>query len=139
MSMQVNVVSAEEEIYSGIADEAFVPAEMGEIGILAGHSQLVANLKAGEVRIVPHENSETVSIFVSGGIVEIQPHVVTILADTGIRAADLDEAKAKEAKQRAEALLADQKGDYDVAKAQAELLAAVEQLRMLEKMRKLRR
>lgn len=137
MTMEVSVVSAEEEIFSGTALEAFVPAAMGEIGIMAGHSQLVANLGAGEVRI-KSDGAEDTSIFVSGGIVEIQPHVVTILADTGIRAADLDEAKAKEAKERAEALLADQQGDYDVARAQTELLAAVEQLRMLAKIRKVR-
>lgn len=139
MTMHVNVVSAEEEIFSGTAEEAYVPAEMGEIGIMPRHAQLVANLSSGEVRIKPQGKTEMESIFVSGGILEIQPHVVTILADTGVRAADLDEAKATAAKQRAEELLASKSDTYDVAQAQAELLAAVEQLRMLDRIRKKRR
>lgn len=136
MTMHVDIVSAEQEIYSGTVEEVFAPAEMGEVGILPRHSPLVARLKAGEVRVKPEGNSEMESIFISGGILEIQPHVVTILADTGMRADDLDEAKALEAKQRAEDMLNDQEGKMDFAKAKAELVAAVRQLEMIKNQRK---
>lgn len=136
MTMHVDIVSAEQEIYSGTVEEVFAPAEMGEVGILPRHSPLVARLKAGEVRVKPEGNSEMESIFISGGILEIQPHVVTILADTGMRADDLDEAKALEAKQRAEDMLSDQEGKMDFAKAKAELVAAVRQLEMIKNQRK---
>lgn len=139
MTMHVDIVSAEEEIYSGTVEEVYAPAEMGEIGIMPRHSQLVTRLKAGEVRIKPEGSGEMEHIFVSGGILEIQPHVVTILADTGIRADDLDEARALEAKQRAEEALKDQQSDIDYAKARAELIEAAEQLRMIEKIKKRRR
>lgn len=136
MTMHVNIVSAEQEIYSGTVEEVYAPAEMGEIGIMPRHAPLVARMKAGEVRIKPEGKAEMESIFVSGGILEIQPHVVTILADTGMRADDLDEAKAKEAKQRAEEALKDRKGDIEYAKAKAEMLAAVAQLEMIKRARK---
>jgi len=136
MTMHVDIVSAEEEIYSGTVEEIYAPAEMGEIGIMPRHSPLVTRMKPGEVRVKPEGKSELKSIFVSGGILEIQPHVVTILADTGIRAADLDEAKATEAKQRAEEALKNREGDMEYAKAKAELLSAVAQLEILKKIRK---
>lgn len=139
MTMHVDIVSAEQEIYSGTVEEVYAPGEMGEIGIFPRHSQLVTRLRAGEVRVKPEGKSEIEHIFVSGGILEIQPHVVTILADTGIRADDLDEAKALEAQKNAEEALEDQQGEIDYAKAKAELIEAAAQLRMIERIRKRRR
>jgi F-type H+-transporting ATPase subunit epsilon len=134
--MHVDVVSAEGEIFSGTAEEVFVPAEMGEIGVMPRHSPLISRLKPGEVRVKSPGESEMISIFVSGGMVEIQPHVVTVLADTGIRAQDIDEAKALEAKGRAEESMKDQEDTIEFAKAKSELLEAMAQLELLEKLRK---
>lgn len=134
MTMQVDIVSAEGEIFSGVAEEVFVPAEMGEIGVLPRHTPLLSRLKPGEVRV--KMSGEESSIFVSGGMVEIQPHVVTVLADTGIRAQDLDEAKALEAKARAEEAMQGQEDTIQFAKAKSELLEAMAQLRVLENIRK---
>ncbi|HBS26400.1 MAG TPA: F0F1 ATP synthase subunit epsilon [Gammaproteobacteria bacterium] len=136
MTMHVDIVSAEQEIYSGTVEEVHAPAEMGSLGIMPRHSPLVARLKAGEVRVKPAGKDEMISIFVSGGIVEIQPHIVTVLADTGMRAGDLDEAAALEAKKRAEALLADKEGSVDFVKAKLELLSSIQQLDMIRKYRK---
>lgn len=136
MTIHVDVVSAEQGIFSGTALEVVAPAEMGDIGIMPRHTPLIARLRAGEVRVKPEDGGEEISIFVSGGILEIQPHVVTVLADTGMRAEDLDEAAALEAKQRAEEALADHDSDMDFASAQTQLLAAAAQLRMLEELRK---
>ena len=136
MTMHVDIVSAEQEIYSGTVEEVHAPAEMGNLGIMPRHSPLVARLKAGEVRVKPAGKDEMISIFVSGGIVEIQPHIVTVLADTGMRAGDLDEAAALEAKKRAEALLADKEGSVDFVKAKLELLSSIQQLDMIRKYRK---
>lgn len=136
MTMHIDIVSAEEEIYSGTAEMVFAPAEMGEVGIAPRHTPLITRLKPGEVRVRPHGESEELMFFVSGGILEVQPHVVTVLSDTAIRAKDIDEAAAIAAKERAEAALADQKDDVDYAQAQAELLEAVAQLRTIEKLRK---
>ena len=136
MTMHVDIVSAEEEIYSGTVEEVYAPAEMGEVGIFPRHTQLITRLKAGEVRVKPEGKSELEYYYVSGGILEIQPHVVTVLADTAIRATDLDEAAALEAKKRAEEAMADQKAEVDYARAQAELIEAAAQLRMIEKLRK---
>jgi len=135
MTLHVDIVSAEEQIFSGTAEMVFAPAEMGEVGIMPRHTPLLANLKPGEVR-VRTEGKEDQHIFVSGGVLEVQPHVVTILSDTAIRAKDLDEAAAQEAKQRAEQKLKDQKGEMEYAQAEAELAQAVAQLRMIQDLRK---
>ncbi|MGV6817556.1 MAG: F0F1 ATP synthase subunit epsilon [Thiotrichales bacterium] len=136
MTMHVDVVSAEGEIFSGTAEEALIPAEMGEIGVLPRHTPLLAHLKPGEVRVKLEGKDDFESIFVSGGMVEIQPHVVTVLADTGIRASDLDEAKALEAKARAEEAMENQEDTIEFAQAKAELLEATAQLALLTKLRK---
>lgn len=135
MTIHVDIVSAEEEIYSGPASMVSAPAEMGEVGIMPRHTPLVTRLKPGEIKI-QQEGKDDQFFFVSGGMLEVQPHVVTVLADTAIRAKDLDEAAAEEAKKRAEEALADNKGDIDYAKAQAELLEAISQLRMIQNLRK---
>ncbi len=134
MTIHVDVVSAEGEIFSGTAEEVFIPAELGEIGVLPRHTPLISRLKPGEVRV--KMSGEETSIFVSGGMVEVQPHIVTVLADTGVRAQDLDEAKALEAKARAEEAMQNQEDTIEFAKAKSELLEAVAQLQMLEKIRK---
>jgi F-type H+-transporting ATPase subunit epsilon len=136
MTFHVDIVSAEESIYSGTAQMVVAPAEGGEVGILPRHAQYIAKLKPGEVRVKVSESGEEHSIFISGGLLEVQPHVVTILADTAVRAKDLDEAEAQEAMRRAEAALADKKADFDYAKAQAELIEAAARLRMIEKLRR---
>lgn len=138
MTIHLDVVSAEKELFSGTISAVFAPAVMGDVGIYPRHTPLVTTLRPGELKI-EIEGKEDQYLYVSGGILEVQPHVVTVLSDTAIRAEDLDEAKAREAKQLAEDTLRDQKGDFDAAKAQAELVRAAEQLRMIERMRKLRR
>jgi F-type H+-transporting ATPase subunit epsilon len=135
MSMQVNIVSAEGEIFSGSAEMVIAPAQMGDVGVAAGHAPMITPLKAGEIR-VQSEGEEEQHIFVSGGILEVQPKELTVLADTAMRAADLDEAAALKAKERAEEALADQQGSIDYAKARAELAAAVAQLQILRRMKK---
>ena len=135
MSIHVDIVSAEGEIYSGDAAMVFAPAIMGEIGIAPRHAPLLTNLKPGEVRVQTPDGEELM-FFVSGGSIEVQPHVVTVLADTAIRAKDLDEKAALEAKRRAEAALETQEGEIDIAHARGELAAAMAQLRSLEKLRK---
>ena len=138
MTMHLDVVSAEKELFSGTINAVFAPAQMGDVGIYPRHTPLVTGLRPGELKI-EIDGHEDQYLYVSGGILEVQPHVVTVLSDTAIRAEDLDEAKALEAKQRAEEALKDQKGDFDAAKAQAELIRAAEQLRMIERMRKIRK
>ena len=133
MTLHVDIVSAEAEIYSGTCSMVFAPAVMGEVGISPRHTPLLTRLKPGEVR-VQDENGEQ-SFFVSGGMLEVQPHVVTVLADTAIRAHDLDEAQALEAKARAEKMLTDKSADIDYAKAQAELAESIAQLSTIQKLR----
>jgi F-type H+-transporting ATPase subunit epsilon len=133
--MHVDIVSAEEEIYSGTATMVFAPAAMGEVGIAPRHTQMLTQLKPGEVRVETQEGEE-LFFFVSGGILEVQPHVVTVLSDTAIRAHDLDEAKALEAKKAAEEAMADKQSDVEYATAQSQLAEAVAQLRAIEKLRK---
>jgi len=127
-------VSAEAEIYNGAAELVVAPAEMGEVGIAARHAPFLTRLKPGEVR-VKVSGDETHPFYISGGMLEVQPHVVTILADTAIRAKDIDEAAAIEAKRKAEEMLSDKSGKIDYAVAQARLAEAVMQLRTLEKYR----
>jgi F-type H+-transporting ATPase subunit epsilon len=136
-TIHVDIVSAEGEIFSGEASMVFAPAIMGEIGIAPRHAPLLTTLKPGEVR-VQTPGGEEQFFFVSGGALEVQPHVVTVLADTALRARDLDEAAAVQAKQRAEEALRDRGDKIDVAKAQAELAAAVAQIKAIEKLRKLK-
>jgi len=135
MTVHVDIVSAEKQIFSGLAEMLFAPAELGEVGIAPRHAPLITHLLPGEVR-VKLSDKETQEYFISGGILEVQPHLVTVLADTAIRAKDIDEAAALEAKARAEELLADKSGKVDYAKAQAELVQAITQLKTLDKLRK---
>ena len=134
MTLHVDIVSAEGEIFTGTATMIFAPADMGEVGIAPRHAPLLTHLRPGEVRVQTQEGEE-MSFFVSGGILEVQPHVVTVLADTAIRAADLDEAQAMEARERAERMLADKTADIDYAKAQAELSQSMAQLAAIRKLR----
>ena len=134
MTIRIDVVSAEAEIFSGAATMVFAPAEMGEVGITPRHSPLLARLKPGEVR-VQMSTGEEQFFYVSGGFLEVQPHVITVLADTAIRAKDIDEAAAERAKENAERAMADKKSDFDYAKAQVEFAEAVAQLRTLQKLR----
>lgn len=137
-TVQVEIVSAEEEIFSGEAEMVIAPAEMGEVGIMPRHTPLITRLKAGEVKLQTGGQDDQY-YFISGGILEVQPYVVTVLADTALRAKDLDEAQARDAKQRAEEALANKDSDMDYAKAQARLAEAAAQLRMIESIRKRRR
>lgn len=132
-TVHVDIVSAEKEIYSGTAEMVFAPLVTGEVGILPRHAPLLARMKPGEVRV--RSGDEDLSFYVSGGLLEVQPHVVTVLADTAQRAKDLDEAAAHKAKERAEEALRDRKADLDYAKAQAELAEAIAQLRAIQKLR----
>jgi F-type H+-transporting ATPase subunit epsilon len=134
MTMHIDIVSAEAEIFSGTVTMVYAPAEMGEVGIAPRHAPLLTRLKPGEVRVQTQEGEE-LSFFVSGGMLEVQPHVVTVLADTAIRAADLDEAQALEARERAEKMLADKSADLDYAKAQSELAQSMAQLAAIRKLR----
>ncbi len=134
-TIQVEIVSAEESIFSGEAQMVYAPAIMGEVGIAPRHTPLISPLKPGEVRLDMGDGKEEF-FFVSGGILEVQPHLVTVLSDTAIRAHDLDEAAALEAQKRAEAALVDQRSDLDVAKAKAELAAAAAQIAAIKKLRR---
>ncbi len=135
MTLHVDIVSAEAEIYSGTAEVVVAPAKMGEVGIYPRHTPLISPLKAGEVEITK-PGGEKDYIFVSGGVLEVQPHVVTILSDTAVRAADLDEAAVLEAKKQAEDALAEQHDEMSMAEAQAQLATTMAQLQAISKMRK---
>lgn len=137
MTLHVNIVSAEQLLYTGTAEVVIAPGARGELGIYPRHTPLLTTLKPGSVRIkVPNQVEEEV-IYVSGGILEVQPHIVTILSDTAIRGGDLDEAKALEAKRAAEEALKDKAATMDYAQAQAELAQAIAQLAAIKKLRKL--
>lgn len=134
-TMQIEIVSAEKAIFSGDATHIIVTGLLGELGIYPGHTQLLTALKPGPVRIVkPHGEDEI--LYISGGILEVQPQLVSILADTAIRASDLDEMAALEAKEHAERILNDKQSDIDYAKATAELAQAVAQLQVISKLKK---
>ncbi len=135
MTVHVDVVSAEELIFSGLAEFVALPGEGGELGILPGHMPLMSRIKPGAVRIKLQDGKEEL-IFVAGGLLEVQPGLVTVLADTAIRGTDLDQAKAEEAKKRAEEALASRSAEMDYARAQAELSEAIAQLSAIERLRK---
>lgn len=137
-TIHVDIVSAEGEIFAGEATMVFAPASGGEIGIAPRHAPLLTTMKAGEVRVQDLSGEEHL-FWVGGGALEVQPHKVTVLADTAARAKDLDEAAAAAAKQRAEEALRDRVGAMEIAEAQAELARAVAQLRAIEKLRRLRK
>lgn len=137
-TIHVDVVSAEEEIFSGEAEFVALPGEAGELGIYPQHTPLITRIRPGAVRIKVPGRADEEFVFVAGGILEVQPHVVTVLADTAIRGHDLDEAKASEAKKLAEEALTNRESEIDYAKAQAELAAAVAQLAAIEKLRRKR-
>jgi F-type H+-transporting ATPase subunit epsilon len=135
-TIHVDVVSAEESIFSGEATLVSLPGESGELGILPRHTPLITRIKPGAVRIQRADSKEEEFVFVAGGILEVQPHCVTVLADTAIRGKDLDEAKANEAKRLAEEAVQNAKGDLDLAKAQNELMELVAQLAAIRRLRK---
>jgi len=135
-TLHVDVVSAEEAIFSGEAKFVALPGENGELGILPRHTPLITRIKPGAVRIQRADNGQEEFVFVAGGILEVQPGKVTVLADTAIRGKDLDEAKALEAKKIAEEALKNAKSDLDLAKAQNELVALAAQVAALRKFMK---
>lgn len=136
MTIHVDVVSAEESIFSGLAEFVVLPGEVGELGILPGHMPLMTRIKPGAVRLKLQGQAQEEVIFVAGGILEVQPGLVTVLADTAIRGKDLDEAKALEAKKKAEEAMANRESELDYARAQAELVEAVAQLAAIQRLRK---
>ena len=138
-TIHVDVVSAEESIFSGEATVVSVPGEVGELGILPKHAPLITRIKPGAVRIQRADNQEEEFVFVAGGILEVQPNCVTVLADTAIRGKDLDEAKANEAKRLAEEAVQNAKGELDLAKAQSELAEMVAQLAAIQRLRNTRK
>jgi F-type H+-transporting ATPase subunit epsilon len=135
-TIHVDVVSAEESIYSGEAEFVVLPGEAGELGIYPRHTPLITRVKPGEVRIKPAGGGDEELIFVAGGILEVQPGVVTVLADTAIRGHDLDEAKATEAKKQAEEAVRNKTSKLEIAQAQAELAQAVAQLQAIQRLRR---
>ena len=136
-TLQVNVVSAEESIFSGRAKFVALPGESGELGILPGHTPLISRIKPGSVRIQT-ENGDEEFVFVAGGILEVQPNVVTVLSDTAIRGKDLDEAKAADARKQAEEALKNAKSEIDMARATSELAILAAQIAALRKYRQKR-
>lgn len=135
MTVHVDIVSAEESIFSGLAEFIAAPGQMGELGIYPRHAPLITRIRPGAVRIKVPDRAEEELIFVSGGMLEIQPQLVTILADTAIRGEELDEAKALEAKQNAENALRDRASAVDYARAQAELAEAIAQIQAIRRLR----
>ena len=137
-TIQVEIVSAEENIWSGQGTMVFAPGIMGELGIAPRHTPLITQLKPGDVRVQTEDGKEEF-FFISGGILEVQPDIVTVLSDTAIRAHDLDEAKAIEAKKRAEDAMKDRGSEMDYARAKVELAQIAAQLRSIEKIKNLRK
>ncbi|HEX8883581.1 MAG TPA: F0F1 ATP synthase subunit epsilon [Noviherbaspirillum sp.] len=137
-TIHVDVVSAEEQIFSGEAEFVALPGEAGELGIYPRHTPLITRIRPGAVRIKVPGQSEDEFVFVAGGILEVQPNAVTVLADTAIRGGDLDEAKAAEAKRLAEESLVNRESKIDYATAQAELAVAIAQLAAIQRLRQKR-
>ena len=137
-TIHVDVVSAEEQIFAGEAEFVVLPGVVGELGIYPRHTPLLTQIKPGAVRIKPAGGGEEQLIFVVGGILEVQPKVVTVLADTSVRAENLDEAKALEAKLAAEEAINNRTGDMEIAEAQAVLAESVAQLAAIKKLRQVR-
>ena len=137
-TIHVDVVSAEEQIFAGEAEFVALPGEAGELGIYPKHTPLITRIRPGSVRIKVAGQAEDEFVFVAGGILEVQPNAVTVLADTAIRGHDLDEAKAAEAKKQAEEALSNKDSKIDYARAQAELAAAIAQLQAIQKLRQIR-
>jgi len=135
-TIHVDVVSAEEEIFSGEANFVALPGDMGELGIYPRHTPLITRIKPGAVRIQRADNGQEELVFVAGGILEVQPNRVTVLADTAIRGQDLDEARATEAKKRAEEAMRNAKSDMDLARAQGELQAMAAQIAAITRFRR---
>jgi F-type H+-transporting ATPase subunit epsilon len=135
MKIHVDIVSTEKEIFSGSAEMVFAPAVMGELGIAPRHAPLITRLSPGEVRLKLSNDKEE-SFYVSGGMLEVQPHVVTILSDTAVRAEDLDEAAVLKAREEAETALHDREAETDYAVAQAQLAETVAQLQAIQRLRK---
>ncbi len=136
VTLRLDIVSAEEAIFSGEAEMVFATGEMGELGIAPGHAPLVTALKPGDIRCILPETKKEEVFFVNGGMLEVQPFVVTVLADTVVRAHDIDEAAALEAKASAEQTLANKSSEIDFAKASTELAEAIAQIRAVQKMKK---
>jgi F-type H+-transporting ATPase subunit epsilon len=137
MTIHVDVVSAEEMIFSGLAQFVVLPGEAGELGIMPGHMPLMTRIRPGAVRVQTQEGKEEL-IFVAGGLLEVQPGLVTVLADTAIRGTDLDQAKAMEAKKLAEEAMVNRGSEMDYARAQVELAEAIAQLAAIDRLRKQR-
>lgn len=137
-TMQIDIVSAEAEIWSGKASAVFAPGSQGELGIYPGHTALITQLIPGDLRVLLEDGAEHI-FYISGGILEVQPHVATVLSDVAYRAADLDEAQVLAARKRAEEALRDSAAELDYAQVQAELASTAAQLRAIQKMRKLRK
>ena len=135
-TIHVDVVSAEASIYSGEAEFVVLPGEAGELGIYPRHTPLITRIKAGAVEITPAGGGAKELIFVAGGILEVQPKVITVLADTAIRGHDLDEAKATEAKKAAEEALKNAKSEIDITRAQNELAIQAAQIAAIRKLLK---
>ena len=135
-TIYVDVVSAEEQIFAGEAEFVALPGEAGELGIYPRHTPLITRIKPGAVRIKPADGSEEVLIFVAGGVLEVQPKLVSVLADTAIRGHDLDEAKALEAQKAAQEAMANAKGDLDMARAQSEFAMMAAQIAAIRKLRR---
>jgi F-type H+-transporting ATPase subunit epsilon len=136
MTVHCDVVSAEEEIFSGLVEIAVFPGEAGELGILPRHTPLLTRIKPGTIRLKLQNQTEFELVYVSGGMLEVQPDKITVLADTAIRAHDLDEAKALEAKKLAEEALANRQTEVDYAVAEGELAQAIAQLQTIQRLRK---
>ena len=134
-TVHIDVVSAEESIFSGEAEFIAAPAQMGEVGIYPHHAPMITSIKPGALRIKLADKNEEQLIYISGGILEVQPGVVTVLADTAIRGHDLDEAQANEAKKAAEDVMKNRSSDVDYAKAQAELAEAIAQIQAIQRLR----